>query len=87
MSTERRYIALEWVTASLAALMYAFCAWLAIYFAIMVVGEPLPACPVPHYQLSVIRVWLYPGMGVCTLYTCAHHLHDLVTRLRRHAVA
>lgn len=38
VSTERRYIALEWVTASLAALTYAFCVWLAIYFAIMMLG-------------------------------------------------
>jgi hypothetical protein len=44
VSTERRYIALEWVTASLAALTYAFCVWLAIYFAIMMVGaRPRPS--------------------------------------------
>ena len=43
VSTERRYIVLEWVTASLAALTYAFCVWLAIYFGIMMLGARQPS--------------------------------------------
>ena len=38
ISTERKYIALEWITAVLAALLYAFCAWLAVYWGIMLLG-------------------------------------------------